>query len=291
MADYEVANGGANYSATVTSGSAGSKGDYTELIAATSFDAYGLIVHVVNAVDTRFFLLDIATGAEDSEVVLIPNLVLQSGQDAGNYAAHCFHAPLFVPAGTRLAARSADAIGTQGMGVSVHLVAGALGFAATYGRATDYGTGISGLTRGADVDPGGSANSKGTYVQLTASTTHPINILQLNVGNRANQAPAFYQWAVDIAIGAAMSEVVVVPDFSLQAADLGDGIFPNTFLFPVTEIPAGTRLAVRAMCSGTDATDRLINVNVIGYDDFVANSGGGTSPGGGFPASRVRTGM
>lgn len=113
------------------------------------------------------------------------------------------------------------------------------------------------------MDPGGTIDTKGTYVQLSAATIAPIRFLNVSVGNRDNATMTTCVWRLDIAIGGAGSEQVIIPNLLFGVHASGDTIDPTTYSFPV-DIPAGVRLAARTDCSINDATDRLIDVCTYG---------------------------
>ena len=273
---YDAVQGGPYNLAVVSSASTHTKGSYVEVDASTSIAADGFFL-TLSAADTggRVYLLDIATGAASSEVVVVANLPYQVGNEY-HMANSCVYIPLVIAAGTRLSARCQCSTGTSSLFISVTLVNGGLAsllestIAHTFGANTGTSTGTS-------IDPGAVANTKGAYSQLTAatSTTNQIRWLLVMVGSRGDTSLATCTWALDIATGAAASEVVIVPD--LVFATLGtaaDGPLPSTFCVPV-EIPTGTRLSARAKCTSIAATDRLIDLIVVGIEGVSQVAGGG----------------
>jgi len=101
--------------------------------------------------------------------------------------------------------------------------------------------------------------------------------LWVSVGLASNTAPSNATWMVDIGQGAAGSEIgvggtsattgLVDLPFRLawDATSTAGAFGPYFGPLPVS-IPAGTRLAARAKCSITDATDRQITVALYGLD-------------------------
>jgi hypothetical protein len=126
------------------------------------------------------------------------------------------------------------------------------------GVLTSYGpdTSDSGLT---NVDPGGSANVKGAWSQLTGEITWDARYIYLKAGNKNNTARTTCDWNVDIGLGPVGQERVLVPDILFQDEGAPMGPLPDAWHFPLL-LPAGERLAVRAACTITDATDRLIDL-------------------------------
>ena len=112
------------------------------------------------------------------------------------------------------------------------------------------------------VEPGGTANTKGSYVEFAASTTFPIRriilgstVLSTSITNAT--------WLVDVAVGASGSEQVIVPDIPFAAGANQDQADPAVIAFDVN-IPAGSRIALRSQCSITDVNDRRINFALHG---------------------------
>lgn len=95
---------------------------------------------------------------------------------------------------------------------------------------------------------GGAQNVKGAYVELVASSSFAAAGIIVNIG--ASSANANY--AVDIAVGAAASETVIVPDVLCdgfaQSSSPGISVF-----FPIS-IPSGVRVSARVAASTASAT-------------------------------------
>jgi hypothetical protein len=93
-------------------------------------------------------------------------------------------------------------------------------------------------------------------------------------GNQANQLMSTANWSIDIATGGAGAETVIVPDLICASlASTVDGVVPSAFAVPV-HIVTGTRIAARAKCTITDATDRLIDLILIGIGGTLVTGGG-----------------
>ena len=89
-------------------------------------------------------------------------------------------------------------------------------------------------------------------------------MLAFAIGNITNAARASYTWLLDIAIGAAASEVNIVENFSLVASSGSDNIVPQAVYMLPVNIPAGTRLSAQAQCSGINGTDRIFDIILYG---------------------------
>ncbi len=268
MGDWELADGQRIETAGVVSasstgviitgsGSANTKGSWTELIASTAFDGSALIVNLRTPTAGVDMLVDIGIGASGSEVVLIPNAKADNGSGGAVRASQTIW-PIAVPAGSRLSARLQATTGSSTCRAQVLLLGQGFAGSTPAARVTDYGinTADSG---GVSIDPGGTANTKGSYAQIVASTTNPIKYLVLGFGNAVNTTRVATGWLVDVAVGAGGSETIVIGDLHVEASASEDTPLPTMFgAFPLS-VPTGTRIAVRAACSITDATDRLVD--------------------------------
>ncbi len=236
------------------------KGSYYELIAATPFDGKAFIVNLYAATDNAY-LLDIAVGAVGSEAVIIPNIYVDNPSTTG--IVQLF--PVAIPAGSRIATRVQCTAGGSQIRVSGTLIGGGLAAPGALGRVVAYGVNTA-TTLGTVIDPGGTINTKGAYAQLTAGTAAPTREIVLAFGRNLNTALAIAPWLVDVSIGAAGSEQVVIPNMQVVAA-LGNAAIKPYILGPLPlSIPTATRIAVRAQCGINDATDRKFTVAIYGID-------------------------
>lgn len=87
---------------------------------------------------------------------------------------------------------------------------------------------------------GGTAHTKGSWVELTSATTAPSHALMLTLQAATGVNGTDTSSLLDIGIGGAGSEVVIAPNMGVGAQG-----GTTTWVVPVT-IPQGTRVAVRA---------------------------------------------
>lgn len=93
---------------------------------------------------------------------------------------------------------------------------------------------------------GGTAHTKGAWVQVTAATTAPVHGFHLCISTTANYAAATdTSTLLDIGIGGAGSEVVVVPNIGIGYQGPATGANGTVTTVPVT-VPQGSRVAIRA---------------------------------------------
>lgn len=263
----DVCNGNDNGTVTTTSlatvvtssSSANTKGSYAQLTAATAYDACYAMVTVgppnSSGSSSAPTLVDIAVGASGSEFVIIPNFI--SDYVGFDLSGSSFGIPINIPAGTRIAARAQSSGGSQARTVQVTLFDGAFSEPEGFSIVDNYGSSTS-TSLGTAVTGSATANSKGSYVQLTASTTYDLAGIVVGFDMQSNSAS--YNYLVDISIGASGSEVVIIPN--MMVANLGNTYAtPDFSPFIPISIPAGTRIAARCQC--TTASGKL-GVSIYG---------------------------
>lgn len=247
---------------TITaSATANTKGTWTQLTAATARDAVWIDVDIHSATAARDYLLDIGIGAAGSEHVLIPDLIAGSGTGSICRGA-VYRFPIFVPAGSRLAARCQSGTGSATIRVAGTLTAASFNSDCGSSEVTAYGA-LAASTAGTTVDPGATANTKGTWTEITAATSAPIRALVVGQGNLVQTTRTSCDWLLDIGIGPAGSEQVLIGDQHWECSTTCDTIVPIARPPYFVDIPAGTRLAARAACSITTATVR--NLSTVYY--------------------------
>ncbi len=121
-------------------------------------------------------------------------------------------------------------------------------------------------TGGTQFDPGAVANTKGAWAELDPSIANEIRMMMIALGQNDLTATSKAFYLVDIGVGAAGSEQVIIADYPVARDSSGDRPQPQlTPPIPVN-IPAGSRLAVRAQCSLTTPNNRELEMIVYGVD-------------------------
>lgn len=245
-------------------GSTFTKGVWAQLVASTGADSTWTIITLNNFNGQGGQVaVDVGYGASGSEAVVISNL--NNSSNAQQTVTYQF--PLMIPSGTRVAARcSAD---QTNFNSSIQMIT----FADTYasvgvGSAIDtYGYNTS-LNLGTPVDPGGSANTKGAYAQITASTTADMAgfVLALDPQNDTTGNSFGINWLIDLAVGSSGNEVVIIPNMFQVGFAQGAlaNILTPTFPYIPIQIPAGTRIAIRAQSQITRTPDRIFGATLYG---------------------------
>ena len=208
-------------------------------------------------------LVDIGVGAAASEQVIVENILTSIGSGFASAQTDVF-VPVAVKAGQRLAARCQSSDANGGIEMGVQLCAGDFFSQLGLGRATTYGA-VTADSGGTSVDPGGTAHTKGAWSQITASLTNPIRYMLICIGGQNNAVMSSSLNFLDIGVGAAGSEQVIVDDVYL-ISESGPDLYQPGVIGRAVSVAAGQRLAARKQCSITDATDRLNDVVIIGID-------------------------
>jgi hypothetical protein len=245
----------------ITAGTANAKGSWVALSTSTPNDADGLVILIGQNSASADYLVDIGIGAAGSETVIISNLCIGGKIPMVRTSSPIW--PIPIPAGTRVSARCQSTTASATLTVQALLLQQGLMTSAPLARVNTYGdaTADSG---GTSVDPGATINTKGAWTQIAASTTNPHTGLVIGIGNQANTIRTTADILLDIGVGAAAAEQIIIPDFQVREDSTDDFMLPcQSHLFFAT-IPAGTALSARAQCSINDATDRLFDVVLYG---------------------------
>lgn len=224
----------------VNGGVANTKGAYTQLIASTARHYEGVIVRLfASSTINTDYLVDVAVGAAASEIIRFPDLHLSTIADPMSESV--FFLPIPIPVSTRLSARMASNSTTGVVRVLVEPYTGSL-HGHRFGHLINMGADTATSSSTLIAQPA-SNNSKGAYTQLSASTPYRIRGLIVHFGRQ--QAVATQTRFADIAIGAASSEIVIIPNIGFSQNTTADHIQPWTYGPFFCDIPAGTRIAMR----------------------------------------------
>lgn len=238
------------------------KGSWVQLIAATAFDANALWTAACSdGLTQAAFLIDIGIGGAGSEQVIIPNISVRMN---GTQHEHRLLFPISIPAGSRVAVRCQASTASLSFPIVVHLLAGA-GFLGSvpFNRVEAWGPN-TGTSAGTELDAGAVAHTKGSYAQLTAATTIDAKAVALTYTTKDVSQAADAWFLMDLAIGGAGSEVVLISNFPIQVDSAREPNKVQTFgAFPC-HIPSGSRVAARMQSSTTNAADRIIELAAYG---------------------------
>jgi hypothetical protein len=254
--ETNVGTVGANpYGTSVTTGgAAATKGTVVQLIASTAFDAYWITVlatgYGLAATDSQG-ALDILIGAATEEV-LIPNLLMgfcSPTNSATGVGPKRWDFPLYIPAGSRIAAQAAGQRVSTAMRVSVFLYGGdALPPFRVGRKVTTYGMGT--VPFGTTIVPGASA-AEGAWTQITASTSedHFCFVPSFQAGTDTTLTRLMFSY--DIGIGAA-TETEMVQGYLFTTTDNEMMRGPENPMPGFFDAPSGSRIVARVSNSGVN---------------------------------------
>lgn len=249
MVEHNFATtGSANMGTSVTTGgSSSAKGTAVEIYASTSFDAYMVSVFACEYSSSGVasqVCLDILIGASTEEVI-IPNLLAGGAGSLVTSGPKRWDFPLYIPAGSRIAAQAAGQRTSSSLRVGVVLQGGhgspnhRVG-----GKVTTYGIGT--VPSGTAITPGGSG-AEGSWTEITASTSEDHFCLVPSF--QVDDATANNRYFVnDIGIGSATEEMIFESYWYItDTAESCAGAINSMPVFQ--DIPSGTRLAMRSSCN------------------------------------------
>lgn len=243
---------------SVTTGAtAATKGTAVQLIASTSFDAYWVRVIASNyglAATTSRGCLDILIGAATEEVI-IPNLLMGfcGGSGTLGEGPKTWDFPLYIPAGSRLAAQVAGDRTSTAMRVGIVLYGGDGCPAFRVGsKVVTYGIGT--VPAGTSVTPGASG-AEGSWTQITASTSEDhfafVPSMQPPTGD-TTLTPVKHTYQ-DLGLGAATEEAMMGAEqsyiWTVGSGELCGGPWGGSMPC-FQDVPSGTRLVTRLSASG-----------------------------------------
>lgn len=239
---------------------ANSKGSYAQLIASTAFDAYSLVVMLANPNGLDDYLVDIAIGAAASEQVILPNLSYSTGNgEKGVY----YIFPIYVPAGTRIAAAVQCTTANRVIDVSVMLLGTSFLGGMSLGRVEAIGVATAD-SGGTAYDTGGTANTKNGKVEISAATGFAYRAIIIAFPSQNHGAWSNVNVLFDVLVGAAGSEQVILPNININISVASDSVEPHAIgPFPV-DIPAGTRVSVEAQSNNITVGQREFDFIIYG---------------------------
>lgn len=228
------------WSKSIASGGTNTKGSYGVLAASAPANTVGIMLFCQSN-NGAYFLADLALGGAGSEQIVIPNLGISSASQ-GSIVPTPIFIPLLIPAGSRVSMRVQCSNGTLATLVKILFIAGS--FSGIIGRSPsryeDWGADTAN-SFGTAITAGNAAKS--AYTQLKAATgisTRWVSLEMESVTANSNQA------TIDLAVGGAGAEQVVIPDITFTNGCLGSQV-----VLPL-QIPQGSRIAARvASSSGT----------------------------------------
>lgn len=238
------------------SGSTNTKGAWTQIVAATTYEYDSIIISYCPNVAGQSHLVDLGIGAAAAEQTLVPNIFAQGNIEAVMH----IQIPVNIPAGSRISVRNQCTSASGQVIVNVIGVCSGLWGTPPGGQILDLAS-VTASSRGVSVDAGAVASTYGAWTQLIASTTLDIAAVMLQIGGIVNVNPSAAVFHAQIGVGAAASEQLLHELFF--ATNITAWFTCHPYWLPAS-IPAGSRIAARIKSSTTDATDRVASLNLFG---------------------------
>lgn len=244
------------YTTLTASATPNTKGAWATLISAIGGSVGGTWINVhpdataAAGIDTAV-LLDLAVGSAGNETIIASDLIM--GYRGRDYRGTLF--PIHLPAGATLRGRVASVVASTAVPVAVDVYGGDPGYPTPApGRITTYGAATA-SSGGTTITPSATAATKGSYAQLTASTTYPIHAIMLLVQGATGSVTTSTNYIIDVAVGSAGNETVVVPDWAgwMNSAEIWLA-FDSEFYPMSLSIPSGVRLSARCAADISSAT-------------------------------------
>jgi hypothetical protein len=253
--------GSTTWGTSVTTGSTSStKGTPAEIFSSTSFDAFWILIvaHSYQATvsDCRG-ALDILIGSATEEV-LIPNLLFGYAANVSNLQGpKMWQFPLYIPAGSRIAAQAAGGRTSTAFRVGIDLYGGDGSPPFRVGsKVTTYGMGT--VPSGTAITPGASG-AEGSWTEIVVATSEDHFAFYPSFQPNGDTSISNAGYAIDIGVGSATEEMI--GESFMYGANTSEAMAGPWGQLPVfADVPSGSRLVMRA--SNSVAND-------AGYDAVI----------------------
>lgn len=229
---------------TVITPVVGSKGAWAEVFASLANDTYGLMIQVHNSATSaanRTYAIDIGVGAAGTETVIIPDLIGSSAATMDARGGLWYYFPVFIPAGSRVAARAQGSVTTTvRVNVRAYQQPSNPAMVRTCGYVEELGlTGVVGTA----VTGGTTAEGAWTLIGTTARDCWWWQIgVQVAVADTAHATACTY---FDIARGDGTNFQVIVSDLPFITSTTEDSGKPLMTFGCEAYVPAGSSIYVR----------------------------------------------
>lgn len=244
---WETLGAGTGVGATVNSGSANAKGSFSTL-GQTSFRYDGLYLDISIDTGAARWRLDLAVNTGGADEIIAQDIILDGTGTLPAANVNLF-IPIAVPPNATLKARAQC---SSGGNILYCMVSGFQSTAKSIGGFSRF---IACTDWGASTDAANSLTLNGTTLtsptQVQLSTPERIAGLYFGCSGGGSAPNTGAKIIFDIMWGASGSEIV----FLRRLISFGNGNFSlRFFIGPMPcDLPGGTRLSVRAQCSGADS--------------------------------------
>lgn len=250
-----ITNAGTPGVTITANASANVKGSYATIGTPTfDYNAITLIMRGAGTGNPMRFLADLALGATPD--VVADNLLFHHDR---NNEASVYCLPLFCPSGVAIKARIQASTGSETM--SATLIGHSIGPTWTRGASMIVACGAdTANTAGTQMDPGGTANTLGTYATLSSGLNQDAFAYLLAISKR-DVVNTDVSWICNIGLGATPDVIGQIPLYVDNANDTPD---PKVYGPVMQSIPRAVAIKSAVQCSITTATERLIETILYG---------------------------
>lgn len=235
---------------TFTGGAANTLGSWVEIVAALSADVgwvamWAAAATAASGIDSSM-LFNLGVGGAGSEVTLIEHLGIGWCEIAVATASDTLPPnwlfPIWIPKGSRVAGRVQSKRGAVAGDMAFQFYAAEPGMKPS-NKITALGADTAN-SRGTVMAVPGSANVKGAWTQIIAATAEPYTALGVSVQGGGDTTQATTRQLIDIGIGAAGAEQVLIGDIGTETSATEGVMQLGPQVFGVY-VPKGARLAAR----------------------------------------------
>lgn len=262
MTNWAMLGGGISkvtkiYEGGMASTTANTKGSWVDLSASgEDYNIFGLTLMTYSmSYEGEEYLVDVGLGSTPD--IIINNLSISRKAIRVGIG---YNLPIYIPKNTEIQARQQSTYaGTQQLSTCAYAWQGARwGSPKAFTKVLTYGANTSD-SGGTLVDPGGTANTFGSYVQFASGgLPHAIQGFMLTFGSRDDWARASTHWYVDVAKNYG-SEETLIDQWIVGACDEFDApVTAQSPFFPI-RVEEGEDFSIRTKCS-LATSDRYIDI-------------------------------
>jgi len=234
---------------TSGAGGVGDKGVYVELIPSTTFASTWMMLQILSEFTGGPVLLDLATGAPGSEVIILDDqYTAWRNVSGGSGRGSNLSFPMTVPLGTRLSVRVSD--------TNVAVVHRMTLTISDETRPTAVSS--TSDSSGVVIVSAGVVDTYGAWAELIAATTERRRWIVVSMFSPTGVR----QGELDIGTGSAGNEVPIMKDLPFFKAFNDGGVCSSVYhSFPI-DVPAGTRIAARVKDDNVNTTPYTVGAFV-----------------------------
>lgn len=232
-----------NSALVAASATANTKGAYVTLWGSTTTAIHRLFISLpatFTSAANSSTLLDIAVGAAGSEVVVIPDVAIGFG-----LSAVVLDFPIYVPSGSRISARTQSSQASKALTIGVGFGVSSKTMTVVPSTSLTSWGAQPANSRGLGFAPSATINTDGPWYELTADCGAARKWILFGIQANGQATLQASNALIDVAIGAAGSEVVILSDIRVSTNTSEQVTWTSYLRSYFVDIPANSRIAVR----------------------------------------------